>query len=388
MTYAASFFYGEIGAFAVIKYPMGQEFSFSPSFLGLSSSILGFLDLLRNFGFFTGTLYALAFPFRQPKKAFVLLTLAKCILLAMLIFQKWMGKYDDLYCAVLMFGLGFLKLQNSPMLYIMSNFRTNLAQFFDSKTEQFELNLFFAIASLGDFFSLYIGELVMNVLGLDWTLFVVCFSLLLCMSIVLVERYMNEYPIEYEPADSLIQSVSGKLGNMKLIFCHYKRLLVVLENMLLIGFYYNILLWYPYYFTEIGYASYTIHLSVITPLLCFFGCLAFESLIKLCSNYSHWFISALLMVSTFSQFQMIWLVGEPNSSSTVSSFFWWIFVYSLCLSGPLNTVYMTEMSFLTSNNKVAAMYIFLVHSLFCRLFNMGSMLSIGYLLEISTYAPT
>ena len=83
MSYAGSFLYAEVGAFAAIKYPMSQEFAFSPSFLGKSSSMLGFLDLLRNFGFFLGSVYALVFPFRQPKKAFVLLTLVKCILLVM-----------------------------------------------------------------------------------------------------------------------------------------------------------------------------------------------------------------------------------------------------------------------------------------------------------------
>ena len=67
MSYATSFFYGEIGAFAVIKYPMGEEFSFSPSFLGKQTSMLGFLDSLRYLGFLLGTVYSLFFPFRKPK---------------------------------------------------------------------------------------------------------------------------------------------------------------------------------------------------------------------------------------------------------------------------------------------------------------------------------
>ena len=50
------------------------------------------------------------------------MTLAKCILLVMLIFQQWAGEYADAYCSVLMLAIGFLKLQNSLMIYIMSNF--------------------------------------------------------------------------------------------------------------------------------------------------------------------------------------------------------------------------------------------------------------------------
>ena len=121
MSYAASFFYAEIGAFAAIKYPISQEFSFSPSFLGTSSSTLGFLDSLRYLGFSLGNCYALVFPFQHPKKAFFLLTLGKCILLAMLVLQKWMGEYSDVYCGFIMFGIGFLKLQHSFIYYLLSN---------------------------------------------------------------------------------------------------------------------------------------------------------------------------------------------------------------------------------------------------------------------------
>ena len=144
------------------------------------------------------------------------------------------------------------------------------------------------------------------------------------------------------------------------------------------------LIWFPYYFTEIGYGSYATHLSVITPLLTFAGYLGFESLIKFCPNYSHWLISALLMLAAFCQSQLIPLVSEPDSPSKTNRLFLLIFSSSLCLSGPLN-VFMTELSYLTSDSKVAAMYIFIVHSLLCRMFTMGSMLLIGELLERSKF---
>ena len=50
-----------------------------------------------------------------------MLTLAKSIMLMMLVFQRWTGEYSDVYCAVLMFGLGFLKLQHSLIFYMLSN---------------------------------------------------------------------------------------------------------------------------------------------------------------------------------------------------------------------------------------------------------------------------
>ena len=79
--------------------------------------------MLRNLGFFLGSVYALAFPFREPKKAFVALTLAKCVLLLMLVLLQWAGEHSAAYCCVLMLGIGFLKLQHSLIFYILSNSR-------------------------------------------------------------------------------------------------------------------------------------------------------------------------------------------------------------------------------------------------------------------------
>ena len=177
------------------------------------------------------------------------------------------------------------------------------------------------------------------------------------------------------------------MENVKLILCHPKRAVAVVENVLFVGLYYNILLWFPYYFTRIGYASHATNFSVISAFLMFFGCLVFESLIKFCPSYCHWVISALLVGATVFQFQMIFLADEPSSAEGVQTFFLLILAESLCLSGPLNTILTTELSFLTADSRKAAMYIFVVHSMLSRMFSMGSMFPIDSLLEISTDGP-
>ena len=101
------------------------------------------------------------------------------------------------------------------------------------------MNLFFAISSLGDFSTLYMGELVMNELEFDWTVFVVSFSLLLGISILLVQKYVKEYPIEYEATASLSEFARDKLENVQLILHHSKRAAVVVQNFFIIGFYYR-----------------------------------------------------------------------------------------------------------------------------------------------------
>ena len=228
------------------------------------------------------------------------------------------------------------------------------------------------------------AEFIISMLGFHWTVFIVFFSFLLFSSILLVHKYIKEYPIEYELSANLIEAVKNKFGNMKRIFCHQKRMFAVLENVILLGLFYSMLLWFPYYFMEIGYASDAINLSAITPFLMFFGCLGFEYLIKFCSNYAHWIISALLLLASICLLELHTLVGESNSFITVNHFFFLIFVCSLCLAGPLNTVFMTELSFLTADNKIASMYIFVVYAMLCRIFSMGSMFIIGEFLERST----
>ena len=95
---------------------------------------------------------------------------------------------------------------------------------------------------------------MMNMLGFKWTVFIVFFSFLLSFSMLLVHQYIDEYPVEFETVNSHEDFVRDKLGNMKLIFCHPKRLMGVIEATLIILLYYNILLWFPYYFTSFGYA--------------------------------------------------------------------------------------------------------------------------------------
>ena len=174
------------------------------------------------------------------------------------------------------------------------------------------MNLVCAITFLGDCFSLYIAELMINVLGLDWTIFIVTFSFLLFTSIMLVHRVVEEYPVQSQPTSSFSEFLADKVENMKLILHHSKRAVAVVENVLVVGLYYNMLLWFPYYFTSIGYASHATNLSVISSFMMFFGCLVFESVARLCPNYCHWVISALLIGAAGIQFQMISLVNEPS----------------------------------------------------------------------------
>ena len=71
--------------------------------------------------------------------------------------------------------------------------------------------------------------------------------------------------------------------------------MVVLELASLGGFYYSVLLWFPFYFTYIGYEEYSNYLSIICPLISFGGSLAFGYLLSFCKSINHWIMSAFLI---------------------------------------------------------------------------------------------
>ena len=85
-------FYGQMGAFSMIKHPMKMEFYLSETYLGNMFIYEGFLDTLCQFGNVLGNAYLIFFPFRKPKRDFFITTAIKCIAMAGLITGKFMGE--------------------------------------------------------------------------------------------------------------------------------------------------------------------------------------------------------------------------------------------------------------------------------------------------------
>ena len=80
-----NFFFGEIGAYAMIKYSLSEEFRFPESFLGNEINlILGLLDTSRQVGTLLGTIWVLIFSIKKLKRRFFMYTVAKCILMVFL----------------------------------------------------------------------------------------------------------------------------------------------------------------------------------------------------------------------------------------------------------------------------------------------------------------
>ena len=75
---------------------------------------------------------------------------------------------------------------------------------------------------------------------------------------------------------------------MKQHFTYPNRFGIILELTCISAYYYNLFLWFPFYFTFIHYEEYASYLSIILPIAYVVGNILFQNLTKLCSTFIHW----------------------------------------------------------------------------------------------------
>ena len=76
--------------------------------------------MLRQLGNIIGCLCSLFFPFKQPKRDYLILTSVKCILLLLMPLAKAMDEeVAKVFLSLLMVGFGLLKVQLSCVYYIV-----------------------------------------------------------------------------------------------------------------------------------------------------------------------------------------------------------------------------------------------------------------------------
>lgn len=97
---ASQAFYGQMGAFSMIKEPLKEEFHFNETFLGL-------LDALTQLGMFIGNFLLLLFPLPKPKRDFFFSVTLQSLLSCLLICAKVMNA--EMIFAVIVLILGILK---------------------------------------------------------------------------------------------------------------------------------------------------------------------------------------------------------------------------------------------------------------------------------------
>lgn len=243
------------------------------------------------------------------------------------------------------------------------------------------MNVVLSSTFLGDTFALIIGKVVISIFHWDWSIFIVIYAVLLFLAGLLVYLFLSEYPIRNEQQfESVTQFIQDKLNCLKEVIYEPKRASVLLEQGLLSALYYNILLWFPFYFADIGYEEEAIYLSVLAPTLICVGSLSFECLTSSCLPIKHWIITVFIAVGMTCFFVMLGVINQSKSTQTIMVLFILVFGSNFMLSGPFNSMAMLEFSVLSSDNRVASMYIFILYNLIKNIFNTFSLLLIGYLL--------
>ena len=108
------------------------------------------------------------------------------------------------------------------------------------------------MSGLGDALAVLLGEFVLNKLGWDWSLY-----LLLCCGFLLILAFLSELLLEEVPNNlpehgTFLDQISENINQVKVLLAEKKNILLTIDFTLQEGLYYNILMWYPYYFTVVS----------------------------------------------------------------------------------------------------------------------------------------
>ena len=77
-----------------------------------------------------------------------------------------------------------------------------------------------------------------------------------------------------------------------------------MEHAFVNAYYYNMLLWFPFYFTFIHYGQYASYLSIIAPICLVIGSIFFQNLAKLCPTFTHWVGSLFYLIAVGIQWAL------------------------------------------------------------------------------------
>ena len=129
-----------------------------------------------------------------------------------------------------------------------------------------EMNIWLCLLGLGEVITILLGELLLHHLNSTWQVFLIIFCFLLLLSAVLFWVCLDEMPIEYEEGGTLCEMVDEKWTIMKEIMKKPNQALVIIESVLFSTFYFTVILWFPYFFSVMGYESYANNIGLTVPL--------------------------------------------------------------------------------------------------------------------------
>lgn len=160
-------FFGMIGAFAILKYPLSEEFDFDESYLGTKKIILGSLDGFSQIGTLIANIWLVFAIIKKPKKLFFYLNSIQSILFLGMILGLILPKnLISMYFVILLTLFGITK----SVCFIPN---LVFAQYFDQNSEKIYFSIWLAILWLGDPAAILFYDFVTQNFNWSWQTFLI-----------------------------------------------------------------------------------------------------------------------------------------------------------------------------------------------------------------------
>jgi len=104
--------------------------------------------------------------------------------------------------------------------------------------------------------------------------------------------------------------------------------------------YYNVLLWYPYYFELIGYNTYSSFFSIVIPISLAFGGMLFENILKKVPHQINKFMIGSIFFYFLSNVFLIIVHRSDEKNDNVIAYFIIVSIGNLGMAGPFNRVFL------------------------------------------------
>lgn len=275
-----------------------------------------------------------------------------------------MGSWiQPIYCLI-MLSTGFLKVTDFlPKMYL-SKQNLNSVKYIDVQNEKMMMTIFNAIATFGDVFGLLIGNLIIYQTGLGWHWYIVIYSLITFTSGLAFYLVAEELPLERIPEhENLWEEIKQQFFHIVETLSKPNIFLIIIEIALCTCLFYNMLTWYPFFFTSIGLGEYSTYISMI-PAICFsLAPFIIEPVLKLCERRSDQVLILLFVLNVGAFIWLMILSKHTSDHENVVQFFILIIVQGLVYFGPFARMGLNEVAIEGRENETVIFYIFISYDL-------------------------
>ena len=217
------------------------------------------VDAINFLGRFIGGMYSIFFPFESLKLAYTVQAIINSATLAIafiLMYEVESSLVKPILLITMLISGTMRSLSMVPRILMYNNS--------NPQEDKFALSVWQVLFLLGDVVSLLLVNWLME-LGLQEN-----YAFLIFVGIYLLAALLQQFVVDERHTlqnQNGLEYIRQSFRNFRVFFAVPRNLLWCIENCALIIFYFNVMMWAPYYFTKIGFESQTTLISLMFPLL-------------------------------------------------------------------------------------------------------------------------